>query len=137
MTSASLKYYGVMLDSARLTEKHSFYFDLLPYLAKWGYNTIGWHFTDDQGCSIEFDSRPELASRGAFSKQEIEEFVALARECGIEVIPELESFGHMGYITKLEKYRHLFEAIEGKQFGAICPSHPETLEILYFWKLYS
>ena len=130
MTSASMKYYGVMLDSARLTERHSFYFDLLPYLAKWGYNAIWWHFTDDQGCSLEFDSRPELASRGAFSKKEIEEFIALARDCGIEVIPELESFGHMGYITKLDKYRHLFEAIEGKHFGAICPSHPETLEIL-------
>lgn len=130
MVSPSMKYCGVMLDSARLTEKHAFYFDLLPHLATWGYNTIWWHFTDDQGCSLRFDTRPELASRGAFSKQEIKEFVARAQDCGIEVIPELESFGHMGYITKLKEYHHLFEAVEGKRFGAICPSHPETLEIL-------
>ncbi len=130
MTSPRMKYYGVMLDSARLTEKHSFYFDLLPYLAAWGYNTVCWHFTDDQGCSLRFDTRPELASRGAFSKQEMKEFISRAQECGIEVIPELESFGHTGYITKLKQYRRLFEAVEGKRFGAICPSHPETLEIL-------
>jgi hypothetical protein len=130
VTSPSMKYYGVMLDSARLTEKHSFYFDLLPYLAKWGYNTVWWHFTDDQGCSLQFDTRPELASKGAFTKQEIKEFIALAADHGIEVIPELESFGHAGFITKLPKYRHLFDAVEGRHFGAICPSNSETLEIL-------
>ena len=125
-----MKYCGVMLDSARLTERHSFYFDLLPYLAEWGYNTIWWHFTDDQGCSLRFDTRPELASEDAFSKREIREFIARARELGIEVIPELESFGHAGYITRLPEYRHLFEAVGDKRFGAICPSNPETLEIL-------
>jgi hypothetical protein len=124
-----MKYYGVMLDSARLTEKHSFYFELLPYLAQWGYNTLWWHFTDDQGCSLELDKRPGLASRGAFTRQEIEEFISLAADNGIEVIPELESFGHAGFITKLPKYRHLFDAVEGRHFGAICPSNPETLEI--------
>ena len=125
-----MKYFGVMLDSARLTETHSFYFDLVPYLAKWGYNTIWWHFTDDQGCSLKFDTRPELASQGAFSKQEMKEFISCAHDHGIEVIPELESFGHMGYITRHEEYSHLSDAVEGKHFGAICPSNPGTLEIL-------
>jgi len=130
VTRTSLKYYGVMLDSARLTERHSFYFDLLPHLAKWGYNAIWWHFTDDQGCSLRFDTRPELASRGSFSKREMKEFISCAGDHGIEVIPELESFGHTGYITKLKQYHHLSEAIEGERFGAICPSNPATLEIL-------
>jgi hypothetical protein len=125
-----MKYVGVMLDSARLTERHSFYFDLVPYLAKWGYNTVFWHFTDDQGCSLEFDSRPEIASRGAFSKREMADFISCARDHGIEVIPELESFGHTGYITSHEEYGHLSDAVEGKHFGAICPSNPESLEIL-------
>jgi len=130
MESSSLKYCSVLLDSARLTEKHSFYFDLLPYLAKWGYNTILWHFTDDQGCSLRFDTRPELASQGAFSKEEMKSFISCARRKGIEVIPELESFGHAGYITRRMEYRHLFETIEGRPFGAVCPSSPETIEIL-------
>ncbi|MFH1742819.1 MAG: family 20 glycosylhydrolase [bacterium] len=125
-----MKYYGVMLDSARLTERHAFYFDLVPYLAKWEYNTIWWHFTDDQGCSLRFDTRPELASQGAFSKQEMKELIACAQDHGIEIIPELESFGHMGYITRHKEYSHLSDAVEGKHFGAICPSNPETLEIL-------
>ncbi|MBW2149529.1 MAG: family 20 glycosylhydrolase, partial [Deltaproteobacteria bacterium] len=130
MTFSSMKYFGVMLDSARLTERHSFYFDLVPYLAKWGYNTIWWHFTDDQGCSLEFEMRPELSGKGAFSKQEIKELISCAQDHGIEVIPELESFGHMGYITIHKEYSHLSDAVEGKHFGAICPSNPETLEIL-------
>jgi hypothetical protein len=36
----------------------------------------------------------------------------------------------MGYITRLKKYQHLSDAIEGKRFGAICPSSPETIQLL-------
>lgn len=120
----------ILIDSARLIERHSFYFELVPYLATWGYNGILWHFSDDEGCSLKFRSRPELASRNAFGRREMERFISHADAHGLEVIPELESFGHTGYITRRARYRRLSDHREGRPFSAICPSHPETLEIL-------
>lgn len=66
--------YGVLIDSARLIEKHSYYFSLLRELPRWGYNTVFWHFTDDQGCTVRFKSLPELASKHAFTPKEIKSF---------------------------------------------------------------
>lgn len=120
---------GLMLDPARLTERHPYYFDLLPDLAKWGYNTLWWHFMDDEGFAQKLRSRPELASAQAFTLAQTRRFVALARSLGIDVVPEVESLGHTLSITRLPQYAHLFN---GKPFGhnAMCPSHPDTLALL-------
>ena len=120
---------GLMLDPARLTERHFYYFDLLPDLAKWGYNTLWWHFMDDEGFAQKLRSRPELASPYAFSLAEARRFVALARSHGIDVVPEVESLGHTLSVTRLPQYAHLFN---GRPFGhnAMCPSHPDTLALL-------
>ncbi len=119
---------GVMLDPARLVERHEFYFDLLPHLARWGLNTLWWHFVDDQGFVLQLDSRPELATPYAFSKDEVRRFVAAAAEVGIEVVPEVECLGHAQFITRLPRYAHLADG-KGGVFNAACPSHPQTLEL--------
>lgn len=120
---------GLMLDPARLTEKHDFYFDLMPRLAEWGYNTLWWHFCDDEGCALKLESHPELASPFAFTIPEMRKLIRRARECGIEVVPEVECLGHSLFITGLARYAHLFD---GNPYGhnAICPSHRDTLPLL-------
>ena len=61
---------GVMLDMARVTEKHSYYDKLLPRLAGWGYNTVFAHFTDDEGCAMRFKRRPALATQHAAEREQ-------------------------------------------------------------------
>ncbi len=121
---------GVMLDMARVTERHEWYQALLPRLAKWGYNTIFLHFTDDQGCALEFPSHPELASPYAFSVDEMKGFIEQAHQHGLTLIPELESFGHTGFIHRLPQYQHLQEPSATGRFSAINPLHEETRAIL-------
>ncbi len=116
---------GLMLDPARLTEKHSFYFDMLPQMARWGMNTLWWHFVDSQGLRLKIDSHPELASPYAFTKAEMRRFIATAARLGIDVVPEVESLGHARYITGLPQYAHLANGPD-----SLCPSHPQTLELL-------
>lgn len=116
---------GLMLDPARLTEKHSFYFDLLPQLAAWGFNTLWWHFVDSQGFVLKLDGHPELASPYAFTKAEVRRFVAAAARLGIDVVPEVESLGHARYITGLPQYAHLANGPD-----SLCPSHPQTIQLL-------
>lgn len=120
---------GVMLDPARLTERHEFYFDLLPQLAEWGYNTLWWHFNDDEGFALKLASHPELASPFAFSRAETRRLVQGAAKAGIDIVPEVESLGHSLSITGLPRYAHLFNG-QPRGHNAICPSHPETLPLL-------
>ncbi|MHC4718709.1 MAG: family 20 glycosylhydrolase, partial [Planctomycetota bacterium] len=46
---------GIMVDPARLVERHEFYFDLLEQMAAWGLNTLWWHFDDDEGFMLALD----------------------------------------------------------------------------------
>lgn len=119
---------AVMLDVVRITERYSYYRELIPRLAGWGVNTLFWHFTDDQGCALQLKSHPELASRYAFTRSETERLITLCRRHDIEVIPEVESLGHTLYITHLDQYKHLFRG--SRHFNAIKPSDPESLAII-------
>lgn len=125
----ALEIRGLMLDPARLTERHEFYFDLLPQLAKWGFNTLWWHFVDDEGFVLKLDSHPELATPYAFSKAETRRLVRAAGEVGIDVVPEVESLGHASYITRLPQYAYLRDG-DPHHFNAVCPSHPDTIKLL-------
>ncbi len=120
---------GIMLDSARLMERHEFYFALLPQLAEWGINTLWWHFIDDQGFGVKLDSHPELATPFAFSKPEVRRFIETAAAVGIDVVPEVETLGHAGYLLRLPQYAHLADGNRAG-FNAACPSQPQTLELM-------
>ena len=55
------------------------------------------------------------AAGNAYTKQDIETINELAKEHNFEVIPLIQSFGHMEYFLKLQQYRHLREADEFPQ----------------------
>lgn len=120
---------GVLLDSSVVMERRTTYKRLIDFFQGWGYNILLLHFCDDAGSSIRFPSMPQLAGKRAFSAKEIANLVEYADKRGIEVIPELESLGHTGYITERKEFAHLRDGIQGKQFAAICPVHPETRRI--------
>jgi len=119
---------GLMFDPARLSERHEFYFDILPDLSRWGINTILWHFLDDEGFMLKLDAHPDLASRYAFTKAKMRRFIRAAGEVGIDVIPEVEALGHARCITSRSEYAHLADGSE-VGFNAACPSHPDTLKL--------
>ncbi|MDD4892047.1 MAG: family 20 glycosylhydrolase [Phycisphaerae bacterium] len=126
---STIRIKGVMMDMARVTERHEYYFALPDRLAGWGYNTIFAHFTDDEGCAMQFARRPELATPHAFSQDEMRRWVATAAAAGLDVIPELESFGHTAFIHGRKKYASLREPTQGI-FNAINPLARETRAIL-------
>lgn len=122
---------AVMLDLGRITERKEYYASLLPYLAEWGYNVVHLHLADDQCCALRFPSRPELATSGAFTAEEMREFIRAARRHGLGVMPEIESLGHSRFITEHPRYRHLAErGLADKGFNSLCPSHPESRALL-------
>ncbi len=128
MTEFTIK--GFMLDPARLTEPLDLYKRYIEFCAEYGYNTLLWHFTDNHGCALRFPSRPELASPHAFTPEETRKLVDFAGSFNIDVIPEVECFGHTDYILNLKQYSHLRDNVPGSATQGICPFHDETREIM-------
>jgi hypothetical protein len=121
---------GIMLDSARLTEKFEFYTDLIPRLKGWGYNTLFAHFCDDEGCSILLENTNVLPTPGAFTIKQWKKLINLAADYGITVIPEVECLGHTGYLTRLEQNKDLREPPLDGIYWSMNPVHPESLKLI-------
>lgn len=97
----SLAIRGIMADLARLKEKDEYYFKLIDFMSQYKFNTIFLHLTDDQGAPIELKSHPELTSDYALTHDTIRRLVDYAAQRHIDVIPEIEVWGHAGWITKV------------------------------------
>lgn len=120
---------GLMLDMARVTEQFDHYLAMAKDAADFGYNTIFAHVTDNEGCAIVFDARPELAGPHALTKPQLQQWIDAANGAGVSIIPEIECFGHTRFIHDLPKYKHLAMPASG-HFNAINPIHPDTHAIL-------
>ncbi len=119
---------AVMLDLARCKERHDYYYHTIDQLSKWKVNTVFLHITDHSGCTMEFDSHPSIVTRNAFTKDEMRDFIAFAESRYIELIPEIETFGHAKYITKTPGYEDLGEVPENPR--SMCTSNPRTWEVV-------
>jgi hypothetical protein len=106
---------AVMIDPARhfLPVKDVKFF--IDQMARFKYNVLQLHLTDDQGWRIEIKSHPKLTEIGAFrnngktpspdngyyTHEDIKEIIAYAAERNIEVIPELDIPGHSQYFMTI------------------------------------
>lgn len=91
---------GVMIDMIRLKERDEVYFRMLEEMAAWKMNALFLHFTDGNGCSIELKSHPEVVTQNAMSQETLGKLIARGRELGVRVIPEVEAWGHAGWMTR-------------------------------------
>jgi len=126
-----------MLDAARVPENLAYYRRVIDFCADWQLNALQFRLADDQGSAMRFSSVPDLLfHENAFTPKQLSELVEYGRSRGIELIPELESFGHTGFITRSPAYAHLLDddSRATSEFTGVIPVHPETLEL--FSKLY-
>lgn len=100
---------AIMLDPARhfIPVKDVKLF--IDQMARFKFNTLQLHLTDDQGWRIEIKSHPELTAIGAhrhpggsnqgpdngyYTQEELKEIIRYAADRNIEIIPELDIPGH-------------------------------------------
>lgn len=129
---STMRMNGIMIDCSRLMERHEYYFRLIDFMAEWGMNTLVLHFADDFGLGVVLPEFKELAMPNAFTPRDIKKLVAHARRNGIDVIPELEVFGHTRFLTDHPAYEHLFLGRKTKRlkFCAVDPFNPETQKVM-------
>ncbi|MBP3983537.1 family 20 glycosylhydrolase [Pseudoxanthomonas helianthi] len=145
-------YRGLMLDSARHMQPLDYIKRHLDLMARYKFNTLHWHLTDDQGWRLEIKRFPKLAKISAYRKETIvgrnfdpyvgdgkpyggyytqaqaREIVEYAKQRHITVIPEIDMPGHM--VAALAAYPELgctpgpFETLTiwGVSDDVLCPS---------------
>jgi hypothetical protein len=124
-------FHGFMIDAPRSVETIEYYFRLIDFCQEEGFNSIIFRLTDDQGSAYLFTSHPELnMCEGAFSAKELKTIIDYAGKHGIEMIPEIESFGHSRYIIQTKRYKFLNDGPAGEDFNALCPVNDSTLSLM-------
>ncbi len=141
---------AIMIDPARhfLPVKDVKFF--IDQIARFKFNTLQIHLTDDQGWRIEIKSHPKLTEIGAFrnngkspspdngyyTQEDIKEIISYAADRNIEIIPELDIPGHS--VAILATYPELgceFRQNEKKELGSttnmmLC-AHEEKVYDIY------
>jgi hypothetical protein len=128
---------GLMVDAGRVPESLEYYRRVIEFCADWELNVLQFRLADDQGSALRFQTVPDLViHKDAFTPDELRGLADFAKKHGVDLIPELESFGHTGYITRSPAYAHLFDgSTQGSsEFTGIIPVSPEALPL--FEKLY-
>jgi hypothetical protein len=120
---------GLMVDAGRVPESMEYYRRVVEFCADWGLNTLHFRLADDQGSALRFATVPDLLThKNAFAPEQLNQLARYAQSLGVDLVPELESFGHTGYITRSPVYAHLLDVNEQapSEFTGIIPVAPEV-----------
>ncbi|KAB7496064.1 Hexosaminidase D [Armadillidium nasatum] len=115
----------VHFDLKGAPPKMSYLISLLPFL-----RTIG-----ATGILVEYEDMfpywgelERLSAHNAYKREEISAFLQEALKNGLEVIPLIQTFGHMEFVLKLKEFISLREVPNYPQ--VICPTNNKTLPLL-------
>jgi hypothetical protein len=122
-----------MADAARVPEDPSYYRRAIDFCRDWNMNAYLLSLADDQGCALRFKSHPELITHeDALTPEQARDLARYAQQRGVELIPEIESFGHTRYVTGAPPYAALADRMPGgdPDFSAVTPVSPQTLKLM-------
>lgn len=122
-----------MVDAGRVPEKLEYYRRVIDFCAGWGLNTLQFRLADDQGSALRFASVSGLVThRNAFTPEQMRGLAEYGQSHGVDLLPEIESFGHTGYITRAPQYAHLLDSDSSgsSEFSGVSPVDPEALDLM-------
>ncbi|MFE3163437.1 glycoside hydrolase family 20 protein [Streptomyces sp. NPDC059224] len=121
---------GFMLDIARKPFTADWIESRIKELGDLKFNQFGLHFSDDQGFRIESDTHPEIVSRDHLTKAQVREIVALAAGRHIQVVPEIDSPGHLGAVLAAHPDLQLRNAQGVATRGAVDIAQDDSAKIV-------
>ncbi|MBE6375441.1 MAG: hypothetical protein E7050_03145 [Lentisphaerae bacterium] len=90
-------------DMKGMIPKAEFMLKLLPELSRMGYNAVLVEFED----KFPYESLTEIVHPDAWSREEFSSFRELCGRLEMQIIPLVQCAGHLDYVLKHDKYRHL------------------------------
>lgn len=116
----------VHLDLKGAPPKPTYYKYLLHLLKRLGATGILIEYED----MFPFEGKLENVSAGnCYTKKDIADIQEIANDNKLVIIPLVQTFGHMEFILKLDKYKDYREAPRYPQ--AVCPTYNSTLPLIY------
>ncbi len=123
----SLAYRGTMVDMSHgPLPKEDEIKRQLDFLARWKANQY-YLYSED---SIELLGYPLLNPDGHLTQDEVRRLVAYGRQRHIDVIPNLDLYGHQHDLFRIEQYSELSDELHGTEFD---PSNPKVMPLLTDW----
>lgn len=116
----------VHLDLKGAPPKMSYYNYLFPLLRKLGATGVLVEYED----MFPFaDSIEDIRAGNSYSRKDITQIQNTARNNQLIVIPLIQTFGHMEFVLKLDKYKDFREVPRYPQ--VLCPTYNKTLPLIY------
>jgi hexosaminidase len=113
------------LDLKGAPPKMDYLINVLPLIRNAGANAILVEYED----MFPFWGRlKNISARNSYTRDEVKTFLKLAIDLKMEVIPLVQTFGHMEYVLKLAEFQHLRELDNFPQ--EICPSKNESFKLI-------
>ncbi|MFK7692302.1 glycoside hydrolase family 20 zincin-like fold domain-containing protein [Paenibacillus sp. HJGM_3] len=115
---------GVLVDLRFQSYRMNYLIDFVKRIAQYKINVL----------SIEYSNKFPYRDRfavirdvNAFTTEEVDRFVACCRDHFIELIPMVQSFGHMEYVLHHDHFRYLRE--DPNYASQCCPLHEDSIEM--------
>ena len=116
----------VHLDLKGAAPKLDYYQKLFPFLKKLGATGLLIEYED----MFPYTGRLAIISHGlAYSKDDIQQILHLAKINGLKVMPLLQVYGHMEYVLKLRNFKHLRE--DSRYPQVITPCLEESYKLIF------
>jgi len=101
-----------------------YYEYLFRQLARYKINTAVFEFED----KFQYSTHPVLSAPGALTHEQVKELVNTARKYYIEIVPLVQTLGHVSFIAKHPEFYDLREV--PKSNWQLCPLKPRTLGLI-------
>ncbi len=114
---------GIHLDLKGLPPAPDRLLELLDIMAAAGINCVLVEWED----MYPWKKYPELRNRTAYSEETVEKFFAKAEKLSIEIIPLVQSLGHLETVLSKKRFQNLREL---DNTGELCPSKKGSVELV-------
>lgn len=121
---------GFMLDIARKHYSAEWIESRIREMGDLKFNQLQLHLSDDQAFRVESESHPEVVSDPHLTKDQLRRIIKLAASRHIQVIPEIDSPGHLGSVIEEHPDLQLKSASGAPASGAVDISRPKAARIL-------
>lgn len=132
----------LMIDIARKYFPKEMLYQFIDSMSLAQFNYLQLHFSENEGFRIESEVAPEIVSDKHLTKAEIREVIHYANKAGIEIIPDLDTPGHLKQILCMHPEWQLKKrTLDGKEknaLGALDICNPDAVAfILELYKEYA
>lgn len=129
-TTAAIKERCVMIDIGRKMYSLNELKQLIRSMAWFQFTHLQLHLSENEGFRIESDIFPEVVSTEYLKKQEIKTLIDYAKGYYIDIIPDLDSPGHLQQVLKHHPEWQLPMGAEGKDIHALHILNPEAVSFM-------